>query len=304
MIILWRANSLTAREVAQWYKRFCLKFRCLCILVIAFGLMTWFITVPINAQETAEGNVKPDEAKQIDAAITELEYLLVNNPENIGVKMSLANLYMQQGNINKAVKELEQVINLKPDYKPAYVELVIAYLDMQANAYAAEKILEQALNYFQKDGALNSLMGHVQIKQAQYLFSQNKLEEAMLKAISARSHFGLATENLPRDDMLAAAYLGLGSSYHLEADLLRFQEKYVESVKATNEATNAYRQAITLQPELRSEIRELEIELALPPSRFPKSYSLIHRSVSLQERLKKIRSKIASVNESIKGDPK
>jgi hypothetical protein len=101
--------------------------------------------------------------------------------------------------------------------------------------------------------------------------------------------------------MLAAAYLGLGSCYHLEADLLDLQKKSAEAANAANDAVAAYRQALTLQPELRREIQELEIELALPPPRFPKGYPLTHLDVSLQERLRRIRAKLIIAEESNKG---
>jgi len=275
-------------------------FRYSFILLIAAALPVW-MTSSINAQQTPASATEGDQAKQLKAAIAELEQTVMTHPLNIGARMLLGNLYVRQGEIGRAIREFEQVIKLKPDHKPAYFEVVITYLELRQNAGAAEMTLEQALDHFPKDGALHSLMGHVQVVLAQRRFAENKLEAVSPKLTSARSHFQTAIDNLPNSDARAAAYLGLGSCYHTEADLLHFQKKPEEAAKAAKEAASAYRQAVALQPELRREIRELEIELAMPPPRFPETYSLTHLSVTIQERLRKIRAKLPSAETSNKG---
>lgn len=270
------------------------------IALIILTLLMW-MTHSIGAQQGRAIGTESEEAERQKNAVAKLEQALADDPQNVRLRMSLANLLLQQGQIAQAVEEFEQIIKIKPDYRPVYVELAITYLELQKDERSAEVTLIHGLHYFPKDGALHSLMGHVQLAQAQRRFATNKLEVARAKASSARGHFQKTVDHSTDDDLRAAAYLGLGSCYHLKSDILRLQRKDAEAAEASEKASNAYHQAVTIQPELAQEVRQLEFELVLPPPRFPKGYSMTHLDVSMQKRLSRIRAKLAATEESNRG---
>jgi tetratricopeptide (TPR) repeat protein len=265
-------------------------------------------THPASAADAQQGGAsaaESEEVRQLKSAIAELEQSLVADPQNVNVRMSLANLYLRQRDVGRAIREFEQTLKLKPDHRPAYVQVAIAYLELQQNPGAAEITLTQALEHFPQDGALRSLMGHAQIMLAQKRLAENKLEAAATKLAPARNHFQIAIDNASGNNARAAAYLGLGSCYHLEVELLNLQKRAAEASAATQEASRAYHRAMALQPELRQEIRELEIELALPPPRFSEAYSLTHLSVTVKARIEKVRARLQETGKlNQRGKPK
>jgi len=122
---------------------------------------------------TASASVS-QEAATIKSVIAEAEEAVAVDPQNVLLRMSLVNHLIKQNQTERAIDQLEQVIKIKPDYKSAYILLAITYLEVKKEERLAEMNLNHALSYFPNDGMLLSLMGHVQVAQAQRLVADRK----------------------------------------------------------------------------------------------------------------------------------
>ena len=78
-------------------------------------------------------------------------------PTEASISYNLGVLYGQNGEVEKAVKELERTVRLKPDYRDAWYALGIFYHELALNDAGQiqdkeiQKKAEDALNYILKN---------------------------------------------------------------------------------------------------------------------------------------------------------
>jgi tetratricopeptide (TPR) repeat protein len=234
----------------------------------------------------------PGERGELDR----LERECAADPGNVKLRVALGQAYLSRKDAKRAIAELNRAITVDPEFEPAYVALVIAYLDASGNADDAEVTLSQALVHFPRHAGMHNLLANVNTVQAQHGLGAGKLTLAAAKLESATSHYQAALDLPASKDVHAGAHLGLGSALQLECYLLRLRQRFVQADEKSAAASASFRAALALRPELQAEIRDFEIDLSLPRPHFPKDYALTHLSVTLEERLRRIRSQLVGSN--------
>jgi tetratricopeptide (TPR) repeat protein len=201
---------------------------------------------------------------------------------------------LKAGKAAAAIENLRQAVLDYPSDTRLPIYLAMAQLEWRNDAPAAVKTLEDALARRPGDVGVQSLLANVETTDAQRLWKLGRDASAEVRVRAAKANYeaALAAHPIPRIE--AAAWLGLGSALQLEAELFRYQGKHASAGQALTEAAAAYRRAQDLDPALAKDVRALEIDLALPPPRSPGAYSEDHFSVTLAERLRRLRSTVTS----------
>jgi tetratricopeptide (TPR) repeat protein len=233
---------------------------------------------------------------QADDELAGLTRAVEQNPRDVDARLALAAEYARNpATRQESLDQLQRILAIQPATLAAYLHLSMALLEWKNDVDEAELALFQGLKHFPQDSGLHSLMANVHSMQAQQRIARRQWNAAQRKLESAESHYDTAIQSAPSKAAAGAAYLGLGSVFQLRSEFEHSRERPQASNAATAKAYAAYRKAVALDPGLAHDVRELEVALSLPAPRFPKTYSLQHLSVSLEDRLRKLRSRTHNV---------
>lgn len=270
-----------------------------------FGILIVVSTFGSEVRVAATQRTDTTERQSLRAEIDKLEKALKIYPNDVASRTAIAVLQRELGNVTAAISQLNRVMSTRVDYKPAYVQAVITYLEFMNDDVAAEVTLQRAFKYFPADGALQSLMGHVKVMQARRHLMEGEPQVSRTLLASARSEFQSAIGNLPNDiEAQAAAYLGLGSAYEFEADLVQLVPP-AEAEDSRKAALDAYARALALNPNLASELQLLREQYEIArvwPKSFVSPQGTTHPALDqrIDELRKKARTSAASAFESNK----
>lgn len=198
------------------------------------------------------------------------------------------------GQVDWAVLRVEDILADHAEYEPAYIALALAYIDVKGDLDAAERALRRGLQQVPASATLKSLMGNAQALQAQRLAQSKQFDAALERLTAAESMYSAAIATMPRNSMRAAATLGLGAVHQLRRFVMSATNRLQEAASAAAAATDAYHASLRDDATLAGQVREAEIELALPTPRFPSTYSETHLQVSFQARLARLRAQLST----------
>lgn len=173
-------------------------------------------------------------------------------PDDISLKLSLAELYMQLENWSEVISLMKSVVTLTPEEPRAYQYLGRAYLEKGA-VNSAIKLLEPKLADFPTDFKIRSLLGVCYVSKQQWEKARNILQEAdRLRGddFETCNFLGVALMQLERWEEAAAAF---EKALKLKPD---FADGHCSlglvygSLGKHEEEIAAYREAIRLKPDM------------------------------------------------------
>ncbi|MGH7773014.1 MAG: tetratricopeptide repeat protein [Candidatus Binatia bacterium] len=189
------------------------------ILLVTGAVVYWPVVDRAGPSAASYVNLSNALAKQgrIDEAIVNLQQALQVQPDYAVPHYSLGSLFAAQGKLEEARYNLQEAVRIDPDYAEAHNNL--------GNVLASQGKFENAIQHFRKALHLSPGRSEIHFNLANALVRQGYFEEAI-------EHF---QETLKIKPNIAEAHYGLGALVAARGDL--------------GKAIDHFRQAVRIQPE-------------------------------------------------------
>jgi tetratricopeptide (TPR) repeat protein len=191
------------------------------LIAVAFGLYYY-----------VDRYVRFGDRSPVELELNRLEELAVANPEDLGARLSIAQLYYESGDFSKAVQYAEPVLGAHPDDPAPLFLLGIVYSEMG-----------------QVDTAVETLEHLVEIRRESPMAQVDRVLEASLyylgvdylKLNQVDEALNALKEALEIDGTDADVYYQLGAAYGQKGEYEQSIEAYQSAVRFVPDFTEAYR---------------------------------------------------------------
>lgn len=132
--------------------------------------------------------------RDLEGAISEMQYAVGKDPDSAYLKYNLALLYLASGENERAIQQLREAIDTDPDYVPPYKVLGKLYATSEREDYRgrAEEILRKCVELDPEDYESNLLLGVYYIDNNNYEEAKKYLRRSIdIKPSDIKSYFYL-----------------------------------------------------------------------------------------------------------------
>jgi tetratricopeptide (TPR) repeat protein len=190
---------------------------------------------------------------QLDAAIAEVQKLLLLEPDSVNGHVSLGKLYEAQGELDRAIVEFQTALRLKPDSIDARNAI-----SRIGNAYISQGQLDKAMTGFQSVIRLRPDDATTHIDLGKVYASQGRFDKAIAELQAAL--------RLKPDS--AVAHIGLGNVYTAQGQLDRAISEFQTALRLKPDSAIAHfglGNVYAAQGQLDKAIAEFQTALRLKP---------------------------------------